>query len=119
MPQGPNLNQLMKQAQQMQAEMAKAQMRFTFGDSAGYVATVTAKSTKEKGRKRSRDARPRRGVTKADIQLKWLRDQSTGALAYDRATYDATGHIATYTTVTVTGQRMQYFGTLAACRAAN
>jgi DNA-binding YbaB/EbfC family protein len=25
MPQGPNLNQLMKQAQQMQAEMAKAQ----------------------------------------------------------------------------------------------
>ena len=25
MPQGPNLNQLLKQAQQMQAEMAKAQ----------------------------------------------------------------------------------------------
>ena len=25
MPQGPNMNQLLKQAQQMQAEMAKAQ----------------------------------------------------------------------------------------------
>jgi hypothetical protein len=44
--------------------------------------------------------------------------KSTGALSFDRTTYDAASHVATYTMVTVAGKVTQYFGTLAACRAA-
>lgn len=38
--------------------------------------------------------------------------KSNGTLAFDRTTYDAAGHVATYTYVTVSGQK--YFGSLAA-----